>query len=469
MSTNNINQPTTWTPERVSSLSKTIAIVLLGGIALGLFATKANLYYVAAIVAAVALVFLVSWKFEAALMIYALVAFMPWGQTPDLAVGGSGVGKGVYVSEAMLGFLLIIWAGKYLFSTLPKKRIGSGFYLPIALYLAYSILNVVNAYIFWDPHVDRIYQKPIVNVIEIGIRFLSAGALVMFATTISNKKWLKRTTICVMIPGFYNLFNGFIGQKIPVAAPWWPCMALLPIGYCLAVALDSKISARNRVLGILVVVLAVFVILIKGMSWVSGWLGLMGTLGCIAFIKNKKVFFSAAVLGLIVICIAWPFIHKNVVVSSEDEGDFDRFSLMAASFKYATHFPLGVGFGNYRTYNSYHYGELWKTTTYTSAHGTYSQHLSEGGIPGFILFVSIILSGFYWVYKEYCSIEDNCYSKIFLLAVLGQIVGIAASAILGDYIIPTYHNGGLTTFSATVYSWIIWGLAIAHVRMRGIE
>lgn len=60
-------------------------------------------------------------------------------------------------------------------------------------------------------------------------------------------------------------------------------------------------------------------------------------------------------------------------------------------------------------------------------------------------------------------------SKTYLLAAMGQLVGISAAAFIGDYIVPAYHNGGIMTFSSTVYSWLIWGLAIAHIRISRDE
>jgi hypothetical protein len=162
-----------WTPERISSLSKSVAVVLALGIAIGLFAVRVSPYYVAAAACGAALVVLVAWQFEAALALYCVVAFVPWGRTPDLAVGGSGVGKGVYVSEAMLGFLLAIWFAKYLLGSLPKDRPRTGFYVPLGLYLAFCVLNLVHSQLFWDPAVDRMYQKLSVNIIELGLRFLT--------------------------------------------------------------------------------------------------------------------------------------------------------------------------------------------------------------------------------------------------------------------------------------------------------
>lgn len=457
-----------WTPERISAVSKSLALLIVGGAAVGLFAVAAQMYYIAAAIGAMALVLLIAWRFESVLVVYVLVAFVPWGQTPDIAVGGSGIGKGLYVSQAMLGFLLLIWAIRYLFGALPKNRLGTGFYVPLGLYLAYSVLNIVHSYIFWNPHVDNMYQYPHVNAIEVGLRVLSAGALVMMATTASSKTWLRWMTFSIMTPGLFNLFNSATGSHIPLFAPWWPLVSLLPIGYCFAVVLDPGRSVAKRLLCAAVVATGIVVALVVGVAWVSGWLGLLLCLTTITFFRSRKLFVAGLAVVLIAAVLSASWISTSIVETSKTEGDYDRFALLAGAWKYATHFPLGVGLGNYRTYNTYYFGELWGTTTYTSAHGTYSQHLSEMGIPGLVLLLAILVGGFQWTLRNYREITDPL-SETFLLATLGQIAGIAGAAFIGDYIFPTYHNGGLTTFSATVYSWLYWGLAISHVRLARTE
>ncbi|MCL5104336.1 MAG: hypothetical protein M1133_09505 [Armatimonadetes bacterium] len=452
-----------WTPERVALLGRNAFLVLVAAIVLGMFAVHANLYYVGAIVSAAVLTLMVVWQFEATLMIYALIAFIPWGKTPDLAVGGSGVGKGVFVSEIMLGYILMIWCGKYLFRVLPGNRPKSGFHTAIILYLVYSVLNLVNSFIFWDPHINREMQKPMANMAELMLRFLSAGAFVIFATSVTNTKWLKWITIAILTAGLYNTLNALAGSPIPIAAPWWPLITLLPAGYFCAVVLDSGKAIHWRILAGFAVVVMIVTIFFRNIGWVSGWLGLIPALAVVTYLKSRRFFAIVLVVVVLASAIAWPFLQKNVVEESKAGGDYDRFSLMRAGWRYATSFPLGVGLGNYRSYNIF-YGEKWETTSYTSAHGTYSQHLSEMGIPGTILFLAILIGGCRWLLRSYRKMSPG-FSRTFVLAAIGQIVGIAIAASVGDYIFPTYHNGGLCTFSATVYSWLIWGLAVAHVRI----
>ena len=457
-----------WTPERIAAITRNTLIVIVGGIVLGLFAVAASAYYVLFVVAAAALILLIAWRFEAALVVYALVAFIPYGETPDIAVGGSGIGKGVYVSEVMLGFVLVIWFARYLLHGLPKNRISSGFYVPIALYLAYSVLNVANSFIFWDWHVNLRHQYPHVNGIDLGFRFLSAGALAMMSTTVSNRGWLKWITVAVLVPGLYNLANVLAGRVIPIVAPWWTLMTYLPAAYCCTLALDRSVRPAKRALAAAVIAISVFAVLLRSISWVSGWLGLLSALAAISFIKNKRVFVLGLLVTVVVVAMYGQYFHQAVVVESEEGGDYARFDLMRGAWRYATTFPLGVGLGNYRSYNSFYYGEKWGTTSYSSAHGIYAQHLSEMGIPGFLLFLNLLISGYLWMLSSYRKMPEGP-SKRFVLAAMGQMVGIAAASLIGDYIIPTYHNGGLCTFSTTLYSWLIWGLAIAHVRISRQE
>lgn len=448
----------------MSAATRNTAIVILGGIALGVYATTVNLYYVAAVIGAAVLIVLVAWKFEAALTVYVLFAFIPWGESPGLAVGGSGMSKGVGVSQSMLGFLLLIWFGKYLFSTLPRQRIRSGFYIPIVLYLVYSIINVAHSYLFWDPQVNKIHQYLAVNFVEIGIRFLSAGAFAMMATTVSSGKWLKWMTIFLLVPGFYNLFNAAIKLRIPISAPWWPLMSMFAVSYLWVMALDRYRSWVARLVLTLLTAATVMVVLVWHIGWVSGWLGLLTALGTITLLKNRRLFVVLVVLGVIAVSVFKPFFTANVVEESEHSGDYERFKVASVALRYATTFPLGVGLGNYRTYTQFHYGALWGCGEFSSAHGTYAQHLSEMGFPGTILFVSILVSGFVWLLKNRDSVPDGM-SRTFIYAAMGQLVGITCAAYIGDYIIPAYHNGGLGTFSCTIYSWLTWGLAVAHVRI----
>ncbi len=453
-----------WTPERVALAGRHTFIVLVAGIVIGLFAAAMQLYYICALIGMLLLAALVAWQFESSLALYALIAFIPFGRTPDIAVGGSGVGKGLYVSELMLGFLLGIWILKYIWGNLPPNRIKSAFYLPAGLYLVFCLINVWNSFLFWDPHVSQRYQYPTVNFIEIVLRVLSVGALVIMATSIRDRKWLWPISIALMLAGIFNLANSLTGGKIPIIASWWVLLLFLPAGYVAALLMDDRKRVIIRLFAAAALAILIYAAFVRNVSWVSGWMGLFVVLLTVSWLENKKLFLALLAVGVIGIGMSWSFVDSQVIAASQEEGDYDRFDLLKGGAMYAAKFPLGVGLGNYRTYNTFYYGEKWGTTSYTSAHGTYSQLLAETGYPGTILFLSLLVAGFCWLLKNYRQMPRGP-SKTFILAVLGQMAGISAASFVGDYIIPTYHNGGIFTFSTTIYSWLIWGVAIAHIRI----
>ena len=43
------------------------------------------------------------------------------------------------------------------------------------------------------------------------------------------------------------------------------------------------------------------------------------------------------------------------------------------------------------------------------------------------------------------------------------------SAFLGDYLFPTYHNGGMGSFGATIYTWMFLGVGLAIGREDRLE
>lgn len=457
-----------WTPERIETAAKHLLMVVIIAVLLGTFSVVSQVYWIAAAIIACLLALLIAWQFSAAIAVYALVACFAWGETPDLVTGGSGVGKSLFVSELMLSLLIAIWFARYLFSALPKPRSRTGFYIPLGIFVAYSVLNVVNSFIFWDPHVNRMYQYASVNMFELGIRVISAAALVMAATSIPDKKMLKWTSVALCCPCLITILDRLIGSPVTLNIPWWSLLSFLPASYCCALVLDSETTIRKRIGSIIALILIIYYVLIQDISWVSGWLGLLMTIMAVVFIKSKKAFAVAAVLAVCCVVIFNSYIQQNIISSSESEGDYQRFGLWEIAIKYATTFPLGIGIGNYRSYNSYYYGVKWGATTHGSAHGTYAQLLTEMGFPGLLIFLWLLIGGFKWMLTSYRKMEPGP-SKIFLLAAMGQLIGISIASIFGDYIIPSYHNGGPTNFCATIYSWLIWGVAVAHVRISSIS
>jgi O-antigen ligase len=161
-------------------------------------------------------------------------------------------------------------------------------------------------------------------------------------------------------------------------------------------------------------------------------------------------------------------VYDQVIVANEKSASFDRFKMMQGAVRYATHFPIGIGLGNYRAYNRYYGAQgRWGTTGYTSAHGTYSQALAETGLPGLFALLFLFASIGAMLYRCYRRFPPG-YSRAYALGSLGGFVGICVASLIGDYMFPAYHNGGSATFGSCVYVFLMIGVVMGMAREEGI-
>ena len=56
---------------------------------------------------------------------------------------------------------------------------------------------------------------------------------------------------------------------------------------------------------------------------------------------------------------------------------------------------------------------------------------------------------------------EDAFVRSIAAGIVGGLLGQICASVLGDYLIPAYHNGGHTNFCATVYTWMMIGLLVA--------
>lgn len=468
-------------PEDVLRLALTIGVLIVVGLALGSFTFhelegRGTGYFVIALCLAVVFTGLAYFKFELALALFVGGIWLNFGGTPDLVKGvSSGTGKALYPVELGALFLSVIWIlrgivqGKW-------GRFRTVMDGPLLAYLAFSVWTAVNGYLFWDPALTRHYAElpgdgrtpPQVTIVELGMRLLSIGMFWLVASNLSDPKWLRRVTWLLFLPGTVICLSYY--HILPSLSGGWPALLeIVPACTLWAWLLEGERKSPGlRILGWLALGAVVFQIFFINISWISGWFALFVGLLYVAFLKSKRLCAGLIALGAVLVVIAIPFLQKYVVHDVETSGDLDRFSMMRGAVMYAMHFPLGVGVGNYRAYNLY-YGShaMWNTTSYTSAHDFYAQSLSEMGFVGLIITLVWVVVGVVMLTRFYRRCRAG-FSRIVILGVAGMWAGMCTASIIGDYMIPVYHNGGLITMTTTIYSWIALGIATAHARQQGL-
>ena len=457
------------------------AVVAGAGLALGGFtfhevAGRGTGYYVVALCLAVIFSAVAYYQFEGCLTLLIGIIWIDLGQTPDLATGvSSGTGKALYPVELAILFLLFIWGVRRL-SKKQGRSPGTPINRLLWIYLAFSAWTAINGYLFWDSTLAHIYAgtpgdgRPPTQVVilELALRVLSFGTFWMFASSIINPQWLRRASMMLLLPGVLVLLSYF--HVLPIPASNWSLLLETSLACALFAWLletpDAPPARKSAaILGIAIVIVQVFLLSI---TWISGWLSLFAGLLFVAFLKSKRLFTGLICAAIAIALCVQPFLQEKIVHKIQTSGDLDRVSMMRGAVLYAMHFPLGIGVGNYRAYNTY-YGSsaVWNTSGYTSAHNFYAQALSEMGFVGLCFTITWVVGGLVMLARFYGRMPAG-FSRTMMLAIAGMWAGISSASMVGDYLIPVYYNGGLGHLSTTIYAWIGLGLAVAHARRAGV-
>jgi O-antigen ligase len=468
-----------------------VLLALLSGLGLGvcilLFAGSKALLWLGFGIAALVGVGLLTRFYEAGIVLFLLLAWLNLG-SPEVTQGGSGGGsQRLMLSHLGLVALLFVFVLKRTAARnwrLYKTPINA----PMLLYFLVCVWSAVNSILFPNQavllHSPKQYTE--VNVIEVMTRALCFGGVLVLANMLEGK-WLRRAAFALVVPGI--LITLGLGRILP-AANYLAFPQIVMAGILGAVALDNNghFSRRIRIVSGLLAAAVFGILFLGGLDWVSGWIGAGVTLAIVTFRTNRRLFMVGVVAVLLVVIVKFPTVYQKVYVSNfygsgpthdrtrkGQMGTFenDRTRMLRAAVRYADNFPLGIGPGNYRSYNDY-FGrvDVWNTTTFTSAHGTYAQTLSETGWPG-LVFLLLLLYTIGRTLKRYHTAVIKSHAEpwkgTFLLGAHAALIGVFVASFNGDYLFPTYHNGGMAAFGSCIYMWLLLAIVIAIARDEGLQ
>ena len=471
----------------------------LGGVLASAAGAKGMIWLAIVVLGTVGIVTVASYLEVGITIFLALCWFL--FKTPGLAQGQGGGGEqGLALSQVGLVILITAWLLRRILRNegpLYKTPLNA----PIAAYLFVCVWSTAHSLLFPDSNIERglIPSTPVqVNLLEIILRVLALGGLLLVANTVT--RWGKARTAAMFLIAGCLLFlfsvqgtssvNGAahgLGRFVP-GEGYGAFPQMIAVGALAALAL-SGIGKRWQQVALLATALLIFGwAFLKNAEWVSGWVAGGLALAIVVYNTNRRLFWMGVGLVALIIIIRFDYFwekfykmnfyaggHMNWGLASlrgEQIGalENDRSRMLRAAFQYADAFPLGIGLGNYMNYNHY-YGSpaVWNSTTFTSAHGTYAQTLSELGWLGFLSLLWLQGATLTALYRYWRALPTGTWEKAWLLATYAGCWGVFVSAFLGDYIFPTYHNGAMSSFGGTVYIWLLAGFGIALARLHGLS
>ena len=372
----------------------------------------------------------------------------------------------VYFSSAYLTLLVLCAAAGLVL----QRRAWRAPALPTIALLALALAAIaagLHGALAYDPAVPAVHRFALVQVYATALIVLSAAAALLVADQLEDARHAWAVVVGV---GAYFIATSIVDvPSLPV--PFWKTMIVAQsaaLVYALLLTRPPRsFWLRGLCIAFVLYPLAEFVLrplLERGApQWISSWLALAVPIAVITCVRFPKLSVFAFAPGAVAALAAVRPAIERTVSRAQAEGDFGRLRIWADAFRLMVMRPLlGVGPGNYSDYiERYAHGH-----PYGSSHGNYQQVAAEMGIVGLVAFLGVIGTGLWLAWRQYRRAGDP-FVRAFALGVLGAFSGQLAAAVVGDYLLPAYHNGGHTNICVTLYVWILLGALMATARQPG--
>jgi len=443
------------------SLLLTIAAIVLA-LVLGVWQALSPKLAMTAFLALI-LTILAIMKMELAVVLYTLTAFLVIG--PIFAVTGRfGHSEGLYTSELMLGLLVLVWGARLINRAIHKKRIPldtSPIDLPLVGLIGSALFAFVAAQFTWDYRVGTEHRYLIRQVTEIGLLCMPVAIYLLVSDTVRNTRWIKAVYWSVIAVGVvaFCVICPWIRFPAFIRTFWTGLLPVPLVSFLYAhIVLQQEFNIKSMVA--IVALAGLLVVQFMFISWVVMWFSTSISLCVISWYKSKKLFTAVVCASLLILAFR-PDMWLNIYETESTSRSLERLDLWASAFDLATKRPFwGIGPGNFYPYYSHEYAARYGTINVSSPHSNYVQIMIEYGFIGIAFFIWFIVVCTLVLRDSFRQAQDG-WQKVFFLGMTGYFAGRAAAAFLADYLISASSNNGLVSFSTTVYTWILLGIAMS--------
>lgn len=340
--------------------------------------------------------------------------------------------------------------------------------LPLLALGAAAAIAALQGALLYDPQVLGRHRFALVQIYALALIEMSLATALAVAILIRDDddvRWLRRAVVAAAV----LLLARPLARGVPLPSlSWWPMAAAHGLSLALAWLLFersrwwSRLAAATLVAAIVTRVTIVPFFADVSSQWLSGWIVTSVPIGLLVLARFPRTTLAIAV-PVAVGFFAWNFgLVQRAVDLADKEGDFMRLLLWKDALELALRRPLfGVGPGNYLDY-SLHYGGI--TRVMSSPHGNYQQLAAETGLIGlgFALWLFLRALALGW------SLFRHSNDALIRSTAIGAAAAVAAqlaAAVVGDFVLPSYHNGGYVLIAATIYAWVSIGMLLSLERL----
>jgi O-antigen ligase len=390
-------------------------------------------------------------------------------------------------SELLIALLLSLWLLERKLNlgliSLPnlrgnKTNIEKSMWTMIIAFTLSTIFNIL----FQDPAVGGEHTFVLAKLMALFLYVASVMSALLISDTITSLIEIRRLCILMIILGLFVCVaqlqgrHGFLGL-FPGHVAWpWMSVTLL-FSFALAYFLfDKRFSKKLQAIIIFTLIAGhIFYSFFTGTATYKAPILVSLVIITVIFYHRygKAALIFVSIAGILFLTTS--SLLTLYVAQERQEGSLTRFDIWRHSLSITAEQPLfGIGPYNYYDYSIYVAAKKsrrdprYALGVITSPHNQYVQILTETGLLGTGVFL--------WFLFELCKLIKSLIScsfdsktNILLSALTAIILSRLAVGLVGDYLIPQYHNGGLQTFCSTIYFWISLGVLISLRRISITE
>jgi len=369
---------------------------------------------------------------------------------------------GLNAAAAMVALMLGLWIMEMFVVQRNFQFVRSHTMLPILIFLVVCTLAFFIGQIPWF-----VFARQAPLTAQLGgyaIIVFSVGGTLLAAHLIKTIKWLK--TIVWTFIGLSSIY--IIGRAMGLSfiehifrfgftaqSMFWTWLMALVFGQ---VMYNTELTRRMRGLLIALVLLILYVGIIQGYEWKSGWFPPLIAMAALIMIRYRKLI----VFGIpFVVAGALFFIIRLIGTDAYSWGTrLDAWRIVLEISRISPF--LGMGFGNY-----YWYTPLFPIRGYHVVFNSHSQFVDLIAQTGYLGLLT-----FFWVFFDLGRLSwklskqlPDGFPRAYAYGILAGIIATPVAAFLGDWVLPFVYNIGLNGFRASILPWIFMGGVISIEQM----
>jgi len=365
----------------------------------------------------------------------------------------------VPLSMVVALLLVVPWLFSMVWGKPPTRLRPSPINQPLLIFVVVSIIAYFWSLIFRDPLLYVWSSFPSVQVAALVVNILAPLTLLYVANQISDTKWLRYLVGVILVLGVLSVLLYFVAPRVGDLFFYRGARGLFSMWvavFAYALALFHKgLKPWQRALLLVLVALLVYRYFVVGRSWVSGWLPMGVACMVLTWMRSRRLFWAAALIGLLYFALNFDFYYQNIVVSEEEGGSgTGRVELWMRNLTHVANHPLfGMGPAGYAPYNMTYHREDARST-----HNNYFDLLAQTGVIGFSVFLWMIVR--IWqvgrrTFRRYGGL--GVFESVYAAAAFSGLIGMLVGMMLGDWVLPFAYNETISGFDNAVLSWICLG------------